>query len=261
MSVEALFGSVLVIAVTGSVIDNIIGRTGLEEWRRSVLTLWARMSEDDPGKLTGDLHVAIVQFFDWVYGPKMWSRRRLIRSAVSSYVGLAASVLILGFSGNADTLFWFFVAGSILNLFPDFISLAETRWILRHAKEASPVKVTALVVLDLIATTVIFGVFVTVTLTSIFVVYLFQPDPPVLEALNLVGLWPFLLTTYVTSFFWILFVGLFVSVRLARRMTSLTDVFLYHFTQTKRPASAISAILIVMLILVFAATKALALTP
>ena len=50
-------------------------------------------------------------------------------------------------------------AAVVLNLVPDFFSLAETRVVLRWAKGRGPLGLAALAVLDLLLTVAIFSVF------------------------------------------------------------------------------------------------------
>ncbi|MEP6342234.1 MAG: hypothetical protein ABJ275_02885, partial [Maricaulaceae bacterium] len=78
--------------------------------------------------------------FDEIYSPKMWSWKRLKSSAFSSLISVF--VLFILFDGNflnilgkraVDdlTIYSVVIFGVILNLVPDFFSIAQTRWVIR----------------------------------------------------------------------------------------------------------------------------------
>ena len=201
------------------------------------------------------VHSLFCELFDYVYGQCTWSLRRVGASIISTTVGLIVVVIAMGpdttvFAGiraanelrNADS-----AAGNIatvtvllavlsllgpLNFVADFFSLAETRFVLRLGKNRGLGWICALTALDLLLTSAIFMVPV------LGAGYYFGDIAGTGVAVSIVlaravGL-PFLLTTFVTSFAWLLFVSSAIAIRVLS-WWSLTRRFLDEIQQSERP--------------------------
>lgn len=160
--------------------------------------------------------------FDSVFGKKHLRWRCIWRSAVLSIFTVGALVITIGWQvwglRSLDDVYFLLVFAVVLNLVPDYVSLLETRVILKWAsKNRSIKKLAAWLTMDVLLTGAVFlawTLFVESTLlnfgffkgpTSLGSVLQFFQDP----ALRI-----FFLSTYATSVWLWLFVGGILAIRM-----------------------------------------------
>lgn len=108
-----------------------------------------------------------IETFDGVFGDRHLTWRCFQRSCVASMVAVFVMTVVwvvlnpsscqqfLLYKGT-DAFRMIFILALVFNLVPDYISLLETRWILRKVAQASMKELIILIVLDAILTGVIF---------------------------------------------------------------------------------------------------------
>jgi len=282
-SLTSFIAVVIFIAGMGVALDKLILSSRLDEWRRSIGKLWVKLNTPGAKGLAQDANQLYCDLFDYIYGKHAFTWRRVWASVLSSMIGLVVITLILG---PQDTLFatkfrhlyillsrgyiWRFLDSLIptllfpamLNLFPDFFSLIETRIVLKWSKNRGPLGISFLIILDLVLTTTIFlfGLFVLYCIAEImqgrpwsFSQFLFGVSGVVEPKKGLV----FYLTTFVTSFFWILFTITFGFIWVFHRLSPLANLVYYQIGQSDRPAAALSAFLNGIIIVIYAAWRVL----
>ena len=222
----------------------------LESWRENVQALWVKLNTQGAKGLTQDANQLFCDLFDYVYGEKHFSKRRVWASVLSSMIGLVVFTLILGYRhtiwahGPSDELF-FLMLPVLLNFIPDFFSLIETRLVLVWSKGRGLLGIVSLIVLDFALTLTIFVTGLLLFYTVLGVVgggplslsAFLGPLPEII--LDPKVFLVFFLTTFITSFFWLLFVLTFFLIRLFHRLSPLAKFFYYEIGQSDRPAAAL----------------------
>ncbi len=250
--VSSLATIVITTAVVGVALDKLVLSTRLESWRKNVAGLWVKLNSPGARDLTDSANQLFTDLFDFIYGKRMLSRRRVWSSVLSSVIGLIAVTLLLGyentvwpeFMGLSYILVLATLVPAFLNLIPDFFSLAETRLVLKWSQGRSLPSILLLIVLDLFLTSAIF--------IAGYVFFFMAFSLVVLSGADVVG-WvddvlPFLmdpkgglvffLTTFVTSLFWILFVFSYALIWFFHRVSPLAKFVYYYVGTSDRPASA-----------------------
>ena len=109
-----------------------------------------------------------IEAFDMIFGDRHLTWRCFWRSCVASIMAVFVMTIVsvvlnpsswqefLSYIGASGVIFFILLAALIFNLVPDYISLLETRWILRRAAHAGFKKIIMLLVLDAIVTGGIF---------------------------------------------------------------------------------------------------------
>ena len=212
--------------------------------RSIVLT---HMRERDGSSGTDRAHTLFLQLFDRVYGHRMWSAHRFGASVLSTLVGLVVVVVGIGPSNTAlgtvvETLLSFrneIIAADSdsavsvryinaffglltppiaviflmpVNFFADYFSLAETRLLLHLGRGRGVAALIGLMCLDLVLTALIF------LLPVVALGYFLGGVGGATSLVDLVSTvelgFPFFLTTFVTSFAWILFACCAMAIRM-----------------------------------------------
>jgi len=116
---------------------------------------------------------------DLLFGPRLWSLESFVKSSVFS-MGLLALAVIVLFPYDNTPVRWFrhvrlvWFGGLFISLVPDYVSLIQTRWLLRISALGSNLSILALLVVDT-AFTVSIG-FVAVLSTTLVFSRAFYPD-------------------------------------------------------------------------------------
>ena len=275
----ALFMLVLVVVVAATLVDRLVATDSSDEWRRSSRDLMSPMEERGHTGLPAQAHYLFCRFFDRVYGKKTWSFRRVWASLVSSGLGLVVVVLVIGPSrtflgtlfgdiasqGELDkerTILLSFVVGAlatILNLIPDFFSLAETRIVLRWARGRGPLGLFALTALDLVLTVAIF-VLVPCGIWGLFLWDDVRIGDFGRYIVGVGGLLPFFMTTFITSLGWILYVACIVAIRVLC-LHPVTRFVVHEMGRSERPTLAFSSLAVMLIVLVWLPASLLFGTP
>ena len=130
------------------------------------------------GKSVSEWPIQYANLFDAVFGERHFRWKCFWRSSVASLILVTLLILLWlaldedynyywsqaegFFSGDeaysaAVILVTMLLCGAILNIVPDYFSLLETRWILRRfGKDPDLIRILFLVIIDLVATSVIF---------------------------------------------------------------------------------------------------------
>lgn len=151
LMLTALLGVTALFAVIEHLIGPVNRRQLGESLRESSTRQWWRHWPD-----------VFATQFDTVFGRKLFSQRRLGRSCAASLICFAIGVGVFsaldprGISWSLDTFPALLVLGMI-NVIPDFLSHAKTRWVMGLIqRRPSPLRVLALLLLDLIVTVAMF---------------------------------------------------------------------------------------------------------
>ena len=161
---------------------------------RCDVSRWLR--QVDPVNTTEHWPRTFIAIFDSVFGEHHLSWRCIWRSCAASLIGVAILTLVWA-SFHPDEAFYFFatfdVAGGLLilglwavmfNLVPDYLSLLETRYVLRWmGPKPSALRVCALLAFDVIATGTIFLCTMTLVLMFFEAGSLFEPGS-IIESIN-----------------------------------------------------------------------------
>lgn len=246
-------------------------------------------------ELTQDALRLFQLFFDRIYGPRMFSWRRILTSFASTVIGLAVILIAIGpsrtlFGISFEILFLedsnfkneefifilpFAVIGLfLLNIIPDFVSLAETRLILKLGENKRVGGVLILTLVDLLLTTLIFFLvpFLILVLLASVLMWAFESETlieiinvlynevlllPVISLDNITlmlfspgSLLPFFLTTFITSLFWLLFVSCFFTILIVSRITPVLSRFLVQVSKSDQPALTFSTLANVFLLVI-----------
>ena len=261
-NITSFIAVVIFIAATGAALDKLVLGRRLDAWRRKIAQLWIKLNTPGARGLAQDANQLYCDLFDYIYGSKAFSRRRVWASILSSMIGLVVISLIIGYEssvwhrivrglGRQDLTYLTYIIyvlfPVLLNFVPDFFSLIETRFVLKWSKGRGPLGIVFLIILDLVLTATIFMLgcfllYIVFSLTSgrgMSLSDFLGPFPDALfEAWSLLI---FFLTTFVTSFFWILFILTFGIIWIFQRVSPLANFVYYQIGQSDRPATALSA--------------------
>lgn len=244
---------VTVLGFCCAILDRVIAEERMLSFRASMDAFVSKLNSVDRRGISDILHSAFAGLFDRIYGRKFLSFRRIATSVVSTTGGLFVLTLVFGYENTLwstvlDPAVPHLLAVPLLfNYVPDFFSLQETRLVMGWARGRGPTGIVGLLILDLALTLMIFllGVFMWFTVSWILVGDLEEGFWQ--ECLEIVstdflfdpyqGLLP-LLTTFVTSFFWIAFVVSFLSARIVHWvMRPFANRLLAAISASERPAS------------------------
>lgn len=125
-----------------------------------------------PGEIVKNWPDAFVKAFDAVFGKEALSWKRFWRSALASLIAVTICLAVLwafrpgefAIVGEvAEVLAFILPLAAGLNLVPDYVSLIETRWILRMmSRRNSGLEVVAWLAIDIVITALIFAIWVTI---------------------------------------------------------------------------------------------------
>ena len=87
---------VITLGVLGVLLDKLVLSSRLEAWRRKVQQLWVKLNTPGAKDLAQDANQLFCDLFDYVYGKKHFSKRRVWASILSSMIGLLVFTLVLG---------------------------------------------------------------------------------------------------------------------------------------------------------------------
>jgi hypothetical protein len=214
-------------------------------------------------------HFAIL--FDKIFGLRHWSRRCFYRSCAASIVssGLVLCLFIaLGIGGwsvstrddtvgpwiewrSAESSFGmvfplFFILALVLNAIPDYLSLLETRWMVRQMEKGR--SIVLLLVLDVIATAIIAFVSIWIVLAAGDTARFAAPWK-VLTGKSYTS--PFFYTAFFTSvWLWLYVASVFVS-RALGSMRSGVGVLLSVTDVQKHPLRAMGFVTVMIVSVIF----------
>lgn len=254
-----------------TVIDTILSSTAVQAWQQSTREFRQKINSLTTYEAISETNTWFLYLFDALYDCEFWSMKRVKRSIVSTIIALLILILLIGpdrtafnFTGPFDP--WMIVFVTILvvgNFVADYISLQETRWILSKVSGAGVRKLFLFILLDLLLTTAVFLIsWLIISFVSLNYVWnLLNTELAVETCCE--GYWdaliepsdglPFFLSTYLTSFIWIMFVLFYLAVRTGRRGSRVVNFILQSFGESKRPARSVAGVLFLLLSLAYGA--------
>lgn len=243
------------------IVDYVFKEGGVEAWRKASEQWWDSLGQVKFKEIIVAANRWFLELFDAIYGDKFWSWKRIYRSVLSSYFAVAILFAITGTAALdlpaaiGDVWFLVMMIATILNLLPDFISLQETRWIMRLSLRKESVYLPLWLAIDLVLTVVIFQVgfflfFIVLlidegTLPSTFhwsQLFVLGPNPG-----RDVLLVPFL-STFFTSFLWFLFLFTALLIGVCQRLSPFLRMLLKVVAQSEKPARTTAGFLAVGLL-------------
>lgn len=140
----------------------------IKEETKIAVSLW--LIESNPTAGNSKWPGQFITIFDSVFGEKHGSWRCFFRSCVASFIAITILLLVylgirgpegfISFGGQSDwynKLLIIYIVGAILNLLPDYVSLLETRYILKWmSRSHSFLKIFGLLCLDLVVSSLLF---------------------------------------------------------------------------------------------------------
>ena len=221
-----------------------------------------------------------VEAFDRIFGDRHLTRRCFLRSCVASILAVFVMTFVWAVLDPASwqrflsdegvwILFFILFFALILNLVPDYLSLLETRWILRRVAQAGVKKLIMLLVLDVIITG---GIFVCgVGIISILIDYSEGYPTVVVEFVDYMleflsasilfriqggelQLTPgiFFYSTYFTSIWFYLFVASSIATKLLYSLGRIGNRVMGLLKVEEKPFQSMGLIAVGLLTLVFA---------
>jgi len=256
----AAFVIILTISAAAAWIDRAITRDNADRLRASTRRIYAGLKSRE-NRLVADVHHLYCEFFDRVYGSRTWSLQRFVVSVLSTTIAFVSIVVAIGPAetilgdiwemgldpvasnkgrwGFAGVLGVYVLLVFVGNIVPDFFSLSETRMVLRWAEGKGPLGVGVLAVVDVLLTTVIFLMIPTIGIALMMLLggpevagYLIGD---VRRLLSHRVFLPFLLTTYVTSALWVLFMATFAVIRFVARFRPSFLEVIEEFNASEQP--------------------------
>lgn len=131
----------------------------LNQERKDEVALWLMGAQSEKGWSEG-----FVSMFDAVFGAHHFSWRCFLRSTLASMIAVILIWLLMGNAGaiglrvQSELTLGFLVSGLVINVFADYISLLETRWLLGRMPRSTLAQIGVLVLDLMISATIIWVV-------------------------------------------------------------------------------------------------------
>lgn len=271
---DMLLGPLVVLLISAFVVDWLLKDDAIVAVRHE----WQTAGPETRAETDRLLHSATLWFcrvFDAVYGRRSWSIHRFYRSTVLSIFFVLFAILIVGIDNTylkqltqegvegVVTISLFF---GFVNVFGDFISLQETRWVMECVKRRPASSLGVWVIVDVMLTSAIYIVLFSVCVFGYAAVVFdikfakdMMVDENFLEKLFApeVGL-PFFASTFATSIVWYLFVLFVVVVRFGGQNSAVLKVLLDVVFVSATPASITVGLFAIPIAAVFGVVKLIA---
>ena len=211
--------------------------------------------EKDSSELIEYANSQFRSIFDAIYGEKTWTRKRFFRSTVMSVFFVLFAILLIDIDNTyigslfAEEDHWLFVVLTTLvmvciNIFVDFLSLQETRWVIGHAKGNKLTSLAFWVIVDIVFSSAIYiFVFSTVIFTGIGILDNFNSVLKYVTDLSHLSplfkndkLLPFFISTFGTSIVWYVFVLFSITVKTLRINSTRFDIVFNLISKSNTPA-------------------------
>jgi len=250
---------ILLLFVAAVLVDYFVEKGAGNDFRRALLK-WSRLLEETEFTIWEvDTNLLFLKTFDRIYGQSFLTLRRIVVSIISTYLAsyiawIALLTYAVGFEREVlEHGQFFLLSATIFNLVPDFISLQETRWVMKLNLEKKSVPLLLWIIIDIILTATIFTLVTALAVSIMFdtldyidaieflwaTIISYTPFDPLgdLQLLSRI----FLLTTFLTSFFWILFVTTAYCIRLMQISSVFLRILLKVIIDSEKPARTMAA--------------------
>lgn len=271
---QLLLWSVIIIFGIAVLIDKVMTEEGLRTWRDSTRELREKVDELEIDVATTAANGLFRSLFDAIYDKHFWSKRRFVRSYLSSLLALSVITLLLdweithfGMAYRSSSMLgygYLFLVVCIINTCADYFSLQETRWILGRSREATFAKLCGWAIVDLVATAGIY-LFIFFIAANIIDAIFGGPGVGILRFLgDIVDIFsrknaglPFFLSTFFTSALWFLFIASALVIRAMKRGSRVLRISLDTIGESHAPARTTAGIMAIVLIVGYGVAQAL----
>lgn len=276
---ELLVGCLAVLILTASIVDWLLKDEAIVDLRSKLQGNGEKKITDlDAGAVVLSANRLFCQLFDILYGERTWSWQRFSRSCFLSLLFVVFSILMIGFE-NTFLVYEFYDLSELLliitlwtsvNLFADFISLQETRWILGYSREKGTSVLSILVSIDLMLTTAIYVLgFVSIFFGAHwfrsgfeYAITIFSDYEESFEELIEVLLapdmaLPFFISTFGTSIVWFLFVISSLLIRAMSQSSRVLKLALDIISKSPAPARTAAGIVAIPIVVIFCIAEAI----
>jgi hypothetical protein len=176
-------------ALTGALIGLIIASCHLLDWlvskkeedkqKVAIIKWWSQLDDFNYGQAVRNANIACNKIFDKIYGKRHFSLKCFKLSCCTSFLVVTALMIVnvastknVGFLGHPFFFMIFtLVCPIFLNIWIDYLSLIETRYILRFASRVRPLMLPVLLTADLLVSAAIYLLLVTVLSCVFFLVH------------------------------------------------------------------------------------------
>ena len=260
MTLVELITSIILVVAVAVIVDHVINEEAVRKWQDKTREARRHLDTLDVKKATIESNRWFLGFFDAIYDDHIWSRKRLIRSCLSSVLALFIIGILLQWQESrfasalkddpSAQLILVLASLIVANLFADYFSLQETRWVMRQSAKVGTLGLAMWSIFDLIATTIIFLLFLISTLAGVDLVIWNVDIGTVVELMSsitinivsdynaFVALAPFLVSTFFTSFLWFMFIASALLLRAIGKMSPVLKVVLGAVAESETPARA-----------------------
>ncbi|MEO3427988.1 hypothetical protein AAFN88_03970 [Pelagibius sp. CAU 1746] len=265
--------TLLLILFLAFAVDFLLTEEEVSKWRKATKELRGRFRELDVFAATEASNQWFLGLFKAIYGARFFSRRRLVASFLSTLLAMVLVAYVLqifaepGFHILLRGMASGMVVLTVINLIADFLSLQETFWIMRWSQGRGFLGILFLSLLDLLLTTLIYAL--TVGVIFSFAEShgdIFEPlldllgEPDFTPVDDLMGIGGFLVilgvSTYVTSFLWICFVGSAFLLRILQLASPALQRLISIIGASERPAFAVAGFLCALVSMTYGASQA-----
>lgn len=272
---QLLLWSVIILFGIAVLIDKVMTEEGVRAWRESTRELRNKIDDLEIDAATTAAQGLFHGLFDAMYGARFWSRKRFVRSYLSSLLALGVITFLLDWEttyfGSIAFDDWEDLASIsllvfIINTGADYFSLQETRWILGRSREAAFAKLCGWAIVDLVATAGIYLLIFGLTV-NIFV-FVIEGEAygisDYLEEIFYEGIFinkdqglPFFLSTFFTSALWFLYIASALVIRTMKRSSPVLRILLDTIGESHAPARTTAGIMAIVLIAGYGVAQAL----
>lgn len=300
--VQPLLIALISVLFLAALVDHLLQERSIQNWRAATLKARRSLNELEFAAAARRSNEWFLELFDAIYGRGFFSLRRFVRSLIATTLFVILLAYPLGFfdlisyherlllgevtfnplSSLAKTLLVLFV----VNLLADYVSLQETRIVMRFSYGGGLLRISFLFLFDLLVT---FSIFVVIAMIfdrlvfgvpssliphffDIWALFLAvikdvftgdilsivrevdfgKQNKEIGEEFDLrifVNIYrPFIFSTFMTSILWFLFVGSALSIKSISRLSPFLSLFLLTLSRSPKPARAAAGILTVPLL-------------
>lgn len=211
-------------------------------------------------------NIVFCNVFDNIYGRSSVSMKRIVLSSAFSLLFVAFMVLLFGYRKTifgSDITTDVMVVFVMTNLFADFISLTETRWVLEKARGKRVYALGLWLIVDILLTTLIYFIVFYLALLGYFTLQDLELGPTFMDALVIpyeepgefillllsveVAL-PFFVSTYGTSVVWFFFAASAVVIRILSGSPRVFRLLIGAVGVSEAPARIVGVIMIILVL-------------
>jgi len=165
-----LIALITILVGVGSLFDQFLKEDKVAKVRTQIFHWWEQLRSIDNREVIKGSNAYFVDLFDQIYGRKHFSVKTIVRSCFFSITALViafivcillkSSILLQSMGEDTDEIvkgvvsngfgYWFYLILFVGNLFADYFSLIETRFILRLSSRSSIIYFIPLIFADLL---------------------------------------------------------------------------------------------------------------